>query len=50
VPLTLCRHRREKNRIAVAGVKSTFETLQTVEEILLANRKTKIKAIIQGSR
>jgi hypothetical protein len=38
VELTPCGHRSDKNRI-----KTKFETLQTVEETLFANRKTKEK-------
>jgi hypothetical protein len=42
VALTPCGHRRDKNRIYAALKELTkFETLQTVEETLFANRKSK---------
>jgi hypothetical protein len=45
VALTPCGHRSDKNRIysAKVRVKTKFETLQTVEETLFANRKSKAK-------
>jgi hypothetical protein len=44
VDLTPCGRRNEKNSISTAAkdrVKTKFETMQTVEETLFANRKTK---------
>jgi hypothetical protein len=41
VELAPCGHRSEKNSISTAkGVKIKFETMQTIEETLFANRKT----------
>jgi hypothetical protein len=42
VELTPCGHRSEKNSIST-GVKIKFEAMQTIEETLFANRKTKEK-------
>jgi hypothetical protein len=45
VTLTPCKHRSGKNRIyAAKELKQNFETLQTVEETLFANRKSKKNA------
>jgi hypothetical protein len=46
VELTPCGHRSEKNSISTAiGVKIKFETMQTIEETLFANRKQKKKML-----
>jgi hypothetical protein len=43
VALTPCGHRSGKTRIYAAKELTKFETLQTVEETLFPNRKTKEK-------
>jgi hypothetical protein len=46
VALTPCGHRSDKSRIyAAKELKHKFETLQTVEETLFANRRSKEKML-----